>query len=71
VILLIAILVWPVVILVCVLSFRRTIANVLNSADEAEIGPHGVKWRKSSQQNQASGTQASVSAGEPTHGVKP
>ena len=52
-ILLIAVLVWPVFMLVCVLSFRRTIANVLNSADEAEIGPHGVKWRKSSQQNQA------------------
>lgn len=68
---LIAILVWPAVILVCVLSFRRTIANVLNSADEAEIGPHGVKWRKSSQQNQASTTQLSVSAQEPGHGAEP
>ena len=53
---LIAILAWPAVILVCVLTFRRTIVHVLNSADEAEIGPHGVKWRKSSQQNQANTT---------------
>lgn len=70
-ILLIAILVWPAVILVCVLSFRRTIANVLNSADEAEIGPHGVKWRKSSQQNQANTTQLPVSAQEPGYGAEP
>jgi hypothetical protein len=62
VILLIAILVWPVVVLVCALSFRKTIANVLNSADEAEIGPYGLKWRKSSQHDQADTTQRSCSA---------
>jgi hypothetical protein len=70
-ILLIAILVWPTVILVCVLSFRRTIANVLNSADEAEIGPHGVKWRKSSLQDQDSTTQLPVSAQEFGRGTEP
>lgn len=70
-ILLIAILVWPVVVLVCVLSFRRTIANVLNSADEAEIGPHGVKWRKSSQRDQANAIQAPPSTGEPAQRMEP
>jgi hypothetical protein len=48
-ILLIAVLGWPTILLVCVFLFRRTIASVLKSADEAEIGIHGLKWRKSSQ----------------------
>jgi hypothetical protein len=49
-ILIIAILVRPMVTLVYVVSFRRVIANVLKSADEVEIGPHGLKWRKTSRQ---------------------
>jgi len=46
VLLIIAILVRPAITLAYVLSFRRTIADVLKSADEVEIGPRGVKWRR-------------------------
>lgn len=46
--LIIAILIWPVITLVYVLSFHRTIADALKSADEVEIGPRGVKWRRAS-----------------------
>jgi hypothetical protein len=62
VILLIAILAWPAVVLACALVFRRTIANALNSAEEAEIGPYGLKWRKSYHPNQANKTQVPASA---------
>lgn len=55
-ILLITALVWPVVILICILSFHDTIESVLKSADEGEIGVRGFKWRKSSQQHQADAT---------------
>ncbi len=57
-ILLLDALIWPVVILACVLIFRKSISNVLNSADEAEIGPLGLKWHRSPQGHQTETTQA-------------
>lgn len=60
-ILIIAILVRPVVTLVCVLSFRRAISDALKSADEAEIGPHGLKWRKASRQGRTTKNRTSGS----------
>lgn len=63
-ILIIALLVRPVVALVYVLSFRKVIANALKSADKAEVGPHGLKWHKATQQEETAVNRALASAGD-------
>ncbi len=45
----VALLIWPAVILVSIFTFRGAIVKVLSAADEAEIGPRGMKWRKNSE----------------------
>jgi hypothetical protein len=48
---LVALIIWPIIILVCIFTFRAAIVAILTSAEEGEIGPRGMKWRRYSGPN--------------------